>query len=89
MLLLRSLLAALTMVAVLLPNAAQAVSIMDPFNVPLAMDGGTSKVGDGIAYADGARAKLDEECAELEAPYQAHDVRGWLSGPLQLPGVRS
>ena len=31
----------------------------------------------------------DEECAELEAPYQAHDVRGWLSGPLQLPGVRS
>ena len=31
----------------------------------------------------------DEECAELEAPYQAHDVRGWLSGPLRLPGVRS
>ncbi len=31
----------------------------------------------------------DDECAELEAPYQAHDVRGWLSGPLQLPGVRS
>jgi aryl-alcohol dehydrogenase-like predicted oxidoreductase len=31
----------------------------------------------------------EEECAALEAPYQAHDVRGWLSGPLQLPGVRS
>lgn len=31
----------------------------------------------------------EEECAELEAPYQAHDVRGWLSGPLQLPGARS
>jgi aryl-alcohol dehydrogenase-like predicted oxidoreductase len=31
----------------------------------------------------------EEECAQLEAPYQAHDVRGWLSGPLQLPGVQS
>lgn len=57
--LLRSLLAALIMAALLLPNAAQAVSIMDPFNIPAAMDGGTSKVGDGIAYADGARTKLD------------------------------
>ncbi len=57
--LLRSLLAALTIAVLLLPHAAQAVSVMDPFNVPLAMDGGTSKVGDGIAYADGARAKLD------------------------------
>ncbi|WP_245891871.1 MULTISPECIES: alpha/beta hydrolase [Devosia] len=57
--LLRTLLAALTMAALLLPNAVQAVSIMDPFNIPAAMDGGTSKVGDGIAYADGARTKLD------------------------------
>lgn len=57
--LLRSLLAVLTMAALLLPNAAQAVSIMDPFNIPAAMDGGTSKVGDGIAYADGVRTKLD------------------------------
>jgi len=57
--LLRSLLAALTMAALLLPNVAQAVSIMDPFNIPAAMDGGTSKVGDGIAYADGVRTKLD------------------------------
>ena len=57
--LLRTLLAALTMAALLLPNAVQAASIMDPFNIPAAMDGGTSKVGDGIAYADGARTKLD------------------------------
>ncbi|MEQ8599682.1 MAG: alpha/beta hydrolase [Devosia sp.] len=57
--LLRSLLAALTVAALLLPNVAQAVSIMDPFNIPAAMDGGTSKVGDGIAYADGVRTKLD------------------------------
>ena len=32
---------------------------MDPFNLPAAMDGGTVKVGDGIAYADGPRHKLD------------------------------
>ncbi|MEQ9634761.1 MAG: alpha/beta hydrolase [Devosia marina] len=57
--LLRSLLAALTMAVLLLPHAAQAVSVMDPFNVPLAMDGGTAKVGDGIAYGDGVRTKLD------------------------------
>ncbi len=38
---------------------AYALSIMDPFNLPAAMDGGTSKVGDGIAYADGPRHKLD------------------------------
>ncbi|HTN61356.1 MAG TPA: hypothetical protein VL147_07325, partial [Devosia sp.] len=38
---------------------AHAVSIMDPFNLPAAMDGGTAKVGDGIAYADGSRFKLD------------------------------
>jgi len=40
-----------------LPGAA--LSIMDPFNLPAAMDGGTAKVGDGIAYADGPRHKLD------------------------------
>ncbi|UYO01406.1 MAG: alpha/beta hydrolase [Devosia sp.] len=32
---------------------------MDPFNLPAAMDAGTAKVGDGIAYADGQRHKLD------------------------------
>jgi acetyl esterase/lipase len=37
----------------------KAASIMDPFNLPAAMDGGTAKVGDGIAYADGPRHKLD------------------------------
>lgn len=38
---------------------ASAVSIMDPFNIPQAMDGGTSKVGNGVAYADGPRHRLD------------------------------
>ncbi|SHE45246.1 alpha/beta hydrolase [Devosia limi] len=38
---------------------AMALSVMDPFNLPAAMDGGTAKVGDGIAYADGARNRLD------------------------------
>jgi acetyl esterase/lipase len=36
-----------------------ALSVMDPFNLPAAMDAGTAKVGDGIAYADGPRHKLD------------------------------
>lgn len=38
---------------------AFALSVMDPFNLPAAMDGGTVKVGDGVAYADGPRHKLD------------------------------
>jgi acetyl esterase/lipase len=46
-------------IAAMSPMAANAVSIMDPFNIPAAMDGGTAKVGDGIAYADGVRHKLD------------------------------
>lgn len=46
-------------VAVLLPLPAFALSLMDPFNLPTAMDGGVTKVGDGIAYADGPRKKLD------------------------------
>ncbi|HEY4202316.1 MAG TPA: alpha/beta hydrolase [Devosiaceae bacterium] len=44
---------------VLMASHAMALGIMDPFNVPAAMDGGTSKVGDNIAYADGPRHKLD------------------------------
>ncbi|WDR04484.1 alpha/beta hydrolase [Devosia rhodophyticola] len=32
---------------------------MDPFNIPAAMDSGTVKAGDGIAYADGQRHYLD------------------------------
>lgn len=59
MLVLRRVLAAFAILIALVPAAAQAVSIMDPFNLPAAMDGGTAKVGDGIAYADGPRHKLD------------------------------
>jgi acetyl esterase/lipase len=44
---------------VLLQTPVFALSVMDPFNLPAAMDGGTAKVGDGIAYADGSRHKLD------------------------------
>lgn len=43
----------------LIPGTVGAVSIMDPFNLQAAMDGGTSKAGDGVAYGDGARNKLD------------------------------
>lgn len=45
--------------SVVLPGQAFAISIMDPFNLPAAMDGGTVKVGSDIAYADGPRHKLD------------------------------
>ncbi|MDE2803631.1 MAG: aldo/keto reductase [Gemmatimonadota bacterium] len=34
-------------------------------------------------------ALSDEECAELEAPYRPHAVRGWLDGPVRLPGISS
>lgn len=50
---------ALIVLCLLLPGSAQALSMMDPFNLPAAMDAGTAKVGDGIAYADGPRHKLD------------------------------
>ncbi|WP_332711853.1 alpha/beta hydrolase [Pelagibacterium mangrovi] len=43
----------------LLPSPAQAVSLMDPFNLPTAVDGGVVKIGDGIPYAGGPRGKLD------------------------------
>jgi acetyl esterase/lipase len=56
---LRRVVLALAALTFLLPSAAHAVSVMDPFNLPAAMDSGTAKVGDGIAYADGARHKLD------------------------------
>jgi acetyl esterase/lipase len=55
----RPVLAALVVLALILPVPAFAVSMMDPFNLPAAMDGGTSKVADGVAYADGPRHKLD------------------------------
>ncbi|MBC7894496.1 MAG: aldo/keto reductase [Cytophagaceae bacterium] len=43
-----------------------------------------------LPHLDDAAAATDlvltpEECAELEAPYQPHPVRGWLDGP--APGV--
>lgn len=45
--------------ATLTPRAALAVSLMDPFNIPTAMDNGVVKLGDGIAYAGGPRGLLD------------------------------
>ncbi|WP_245945034.1 alpha/beta hydrolase [Pelagibacterium lacus] len=45
--------------SMLLPEAAQAVSLMDPFNLPTAVDTGVVKIGDGIPYAGGPRGKLD------------------------------
>jgi len=51
--------AALLLLVALLPVPAFALSVMDPFNLPTAMDGGTVKAGDGIAYADGPRHRLD------------------------------
>lgn len=52
-------LAAAALVLALTPLPAYALSIMDPFNVSPAMDGGAVKTGDGVAYADGPRKKLD------------------------------
>ena len=47
-----------------------------------------------VEQLDPACAAVDvaltgEECAELEAPYRPHGVRGWLDGPVRLPGIRS
>jgi len=55
----RRLFLALALIAAASSVPAYALSIMDPFNLGTAMDGGTVKVGDGIAYADGPRHKLD------------------------------
>lgn len=55
----RSVLAGL-MLSVALPYMpAHAISIMDPFNLPAAMDGGVSKVATDVAYGSGPRHKLD------------------------------
>lgn len=55
----RRLLLAALVVFGLMPHAL-ALSLMDPFNQPLAMDmTGVAKVGDNIAYADGLRHRLD------------------------------
>ena len=50
---------ALALGAGFMPDAAQAVSLMDPFNLPTAVDSGVVKIGDGISYAGGSRGKLD------------------------------
>jgi len=47
-----------------------------------------------LAQLDSAAEALgvdltDDEVAALEAPYRPHAVRGWIDGPLRLPGVRS
>ncbi len=47
-----------------------------------------------VEQMDAAAASVDlvltdEESAELEAPYRPHEVRGWLGGPLKLPGITS
>jgi len=55
----RSVAAALAVLLTIHSGEALALSLMDPFNLPAAMDAGTAKVGDGIAYADGPRHKLD------------------------------
>ena len=48
-----------TLLGLLLPTSAFAISIMDPFNLGPAMDSDAVKGGDGVAYADGPRHKLD------------------------------
>lgn len=47
-----------------------------------------------VEQIDAAVAALNlelsqEERDELEAPYRPHGVRGWLGGPMSLPGIRS
>ncbi|HEY8594416.1 MAG TPA: alpha/beta hydrolase [Devosiaceae bacterium] len=44
---------------VALPGAANALSIMDPFNIPSAMDEGAVQLGKGVAYGAEHRQKLD------------------------------
>lgn len=55
----RRMLAVLSAMLAFLAAPAQAISLMDPFNLPAAMDAGTAKVGDGVPYADGVRHRLD------------------------------
>ena len=56
---LRRMLFSLLVLLALAPVPAFSLSVMDPFNLPASMDSGTVKLGDGIAYADGPRHKLD------------------------------
>jgi len=49
-----------------LAGPAQAISLMDPFNLPPAMDPETVQLGTGVAYADGPRKKLDVYAPETQ-----------------------
>jgi len=47
-----------------------------------------------LEHLDAAAGAVDltlseDEIRALEAPYRPHPVRGWLDGPVRLPGVRS
>jgi aryl-alcohol dehydrogenase-like predicted oxidoreductase len=47
-----------------------------------------------LEHLDSAAAAVDlalteDEVQALEAPYRPHPVRGWLDGPLRVPGIRS
>ena len=51
---------------------------------------GFTRVEQMDAVAGAVDVALTEgECAELEAPYRPHAVRGWLDGPVRLPGISS
>ncbi len=51
---------------------------------------GFTRVEQMDAVAGAVDVVLTEgECAELEAPYRPHAVRGWLDGPVRLPGISS
>ena len=51
---------------------------------------GTTKLEQLEAAVAAVELQLtNDEIAALEAPYQPHAVRGWLDGPMRLPGIRS
>ncbi|MDE2983031.1 MAG: aldo/keto reductase [Gemmatimonadota bacterium] len=51
---------------------------------------GFTRVEQMDAVAGAVDVALTEgECGELEAPYRPHAVRGWLDGPVRLPGISS
>ncbi len=46
-------------IVVLASGTAQAISLMDPLNLPGTLDGGVTRAGQNIAYGTGPRHKLD------------------------------
>ncbi len=51
---------------------------------------GVTKIAQLDSAAGALRLDLsDDEVSALEAPYRPHAVRGWIDGPLRLPGIRS